>query len=161
MRSELHGHRYWSALPLLMAFTATAQTGSITRSDSLDVLHTRIELDLTQTSSGLIHGVAAIRFTPKVSGISTLPLDLLALTTDSVRMNGTSLPFTHSGEDLRIDLGGTFGPSDTLTVDVHYGGDPAVDASGWGGFYTLSTYQYDLGVAFDAVPHSYGRPWVP
>ncbi len=44
---------------------------------------------------------------------------------------------------------------------MYYGGDPAVDASGWGGFYTLSSYQYDLGVAFDAVPHSYGRSWFP
>ena len=146
---------------LMMALSVPAQTGSITRSDSIDLLHTRIDLDLTQTGSGLIHGTASIRFTPKVDGISALPLDLLDLTTDSVRLNGSSLAFTHIGEDLVVALGGTFGPQDTLTVDVHYGGNPAVDASGWGGFYTLSSYQYDLGVAFDAIPHSYGRSWFP
>ena len=35
------------------------------------------------------------------------------------------------------------------------------DPSGFGGFYTLSNYQYDLGVAFEAIPHSYGRAWFP
>ncbi len=135
--------------------------GSITRSDSIDLLHTRIDLDLTQVNAGLIHGVAHIRFTPKVAGITHLPLDLLQLTVDSVVLNGALLSFTHSAEYLHVDLGGSHGPADTLSVEVHYGGDPTVDASGWGGFYTLSNYQYDLGVAFDAVPHSYGRSWFP
>lgn len=138
-----------------------AQPGSISRSDSVDLLHTRIDLDLTQTGSGLIHGKAAIRFTPKVSGLDVLPLDLLALTTDSVKLDGLPLAFTHTGENLRVALGQPYGITDTLTMDIYYGGDPAVDASGWGGFYTLSSYQYDLGVAFDAVPHSYGRSWFP
>ncbi len=148
---------------LLLAFPLclSAQTGSITRSDSIDLLHTRIELDLRQTNAGLIHGKASIRFTPKVTNLTALPFDLLDLTTDSVKLGTSSLAFTHVGEDLQIDLGQAFGPSDTLTVDIHYGGNPAVDASGWGGFYTLSSYQYDLGVAFDAVPHSYGRSWFP
>ena len=146
---------------LLSGAHALAQTGSITRSDSIDLLHTSIDLDLTQTTSGLIHGKASIRFVPKVNGVDVLPLDLLDLSTDSVRLGTVPLSYTHVGEDLRIDLGGTFGTTDTLTVDIHYGGDPAIDASGWGGFYTLSSYQYDLGVAFDAVPHSYGRSWFP
>mgnify|MGYP000918290067 CR=1 FL=1 len=148
-------------LPLIIGLGAAGQTGSLTRSDSIDLLHTRIDLDLTQTTSGLIHGRAAIRLVPKVNGISSLPFDLLDLTADSVRLNGSLLPFSHTGEDLRIDLGGSFGPADTLTVEIFYGGNPAVDASGWGGFYTLSSYQYDLGVAFDAVPHSFGRSWFP
>jgi len=161
---NLPRHRFLHAvIALFAALPLAAQTGSITRSDSIDLLHTRIALDLRETGSGLIHGTASIRFAPRVEGITTLPLDLLALTVDSVRSadNGTPLTFTHTGEDLRIALGGTFGPADTLDVDIHYGGDPAVDASGWGGFYTTSLYQYDLGVAFDAVPHSYGRSWFP
>lgn len=140
---------------------APREVGSLTRSDSLDLLHTLIELDLSQTGNGLIAGHAAIRFVPKVNGITELPLDLLQLTVDSVSREGSPLAFTHVGEDLRIALGGSYGPADTATVDVYYHGDPVVDASGWGGFYTLSTYQYDLGVAFDAVPHSFGRAWFP
>ncbi len=140
---------------------AQSAVGSITRSDSIDLLHTRLDLDLTQVNSGLIHGVANLRITPKVVGITHLPLDLLQLTVDSVIMNGAALSFTHAGEYLDVDLGGSHSPGDTLVVNVYYGGDPVVDASGWGGFYTLSSYQYDLGVAFDAMPHSYGRSWFP
>ena len=139
----------------------SAQTATLTRSDSLDILHTRIELDLRNVTNGTIAAKTTLRFVPKVAGISVLPLDLLQLHADSVRMNNSNLPFTHIGEDLRIDLGGIFVNEDTLDVDVFYSGDPIVDASGWGGFYTLSSYQYDLGVAFDAVPHSYGRSWFP
>lgn len=135
--------------------------GSITRSDSIDLLHTRIDLDLTQVGSGVIHGAATIRLVPKVGGITALPFDLLALVVDSVRMGGVALAYQQQGEYLVITPGSPLGPTDTVEVTIHYGGDPAVDASGWGGFYTLSSYQYDLGVAFDAVPHSYGRSWFP
>jgi Peptidase family M1 domain len=154
-------------LPFLLLLLCTlplasfAQTATLSRSDSLDILHTRIDLDLRTFSTGIINAKAELRFVPKVDGITRFPLDLLQLHTDSVRINGSSRPFTHLGEDLRIDLGGSFGPNDTLLAEIFYSGDPVVDASGWGGFYTLSNYQYDLGVAFDAVPHSFGRSWFP
>jgi Peptidase family M1 domain/Peptidase M1 N-terminal domain len=140
---------------------ASASTATLTRSDSLDILHTRIELDLRSFNLGTLNGKATLRFVPKVNGITTLPLDLLQLHADSVFRNGSALTFTHVGEDLRVALNGSFGPADTLDVDVYYSGDPVIDASGWGGFYTLSSYQYDLGVAFDALPHSFGRSWFP
>lgn len=158
--------KWMLTLLLAMPFTgALAQddrtVGAITRSDSIDLLHTRIDLDMTQVTSGIISAQASIRFVPRIQGITTLPLDLLQLTVDSVLRNDAPLAFVHAGEELSVDLGGSFGPGDTMTVDIHYHGDPVVDASGWGGFYTLSSYQYDLGVAFDAVPHSYGRSWFP
>ncbi len=152
-----------SSLLYMLSATAMAQinnVGNATRSDSIDLLHTRIQLDLTQTSVGIIRGDATISFSPRVDGISTLPLDLL-LPVDSVVMNGVQLPFNHPGEVLVIDLPSAYGPNDTLTLTVSYGGDPLTDPSGFGGFYTLSNYQYDLGVAFDAIPHSYGRAWFP
>lgn len=135
--------------------------GSLTRSDSIDLLHTRIDLDLRNATNGIISAAATLTLTPKVDGITTLPLDLLVLAVDSVTMDGAGLAFTHPGEELRIALPGTFGPEDTLDLTVHYHGDPVTDPSGFGGFYTLSSYQYDLGVAFDAVPHSFGRSWFP
>lgn len=146
-----------------IATTVNAQgsnVGSSTRSDSINLLHTTIALDLTNTANGVIRGDAAITFAPRVAGITTLPLDLL-LPVDSVIMNGTPLTYTQAGEVLFVDLGGSFGPADTLTLTVSYHGNPPTDPSGFGGFYTLSTYQYDLGVAFDAIPHSYGRAWFP
>ncbi len=135
--------------------------GDISRSDSIDLLHSRIDLDLTQVGTGIISGRATITLVPKVANVHTLPFDLLQLTVDSVLWNGTPLTFSHPDEVLTIDLGSDIGTTDTITVEVAYHGDPVVDASGWGGFYTTSNYQYDLGVAFDAVPHSFGRAWFP
>ncbi len=134
--------------------------GSAMRSDSIDILHTQINLNLTNTANGIIQGDATITFTPRVPGIHSLPLDLL-LPVDSVVMNGFHLGFMHPGEVLFIDLGSSHGPADTLTLTVSYHGNPQTDPSGFGGFYTLSNYQYDLGVAFDAIPHSFGRAWFP
>lgn len=131
------------------------------RSDSIDILHTLIDLDLTPVDQGLINAKTTLRFAPRVSGISVLPLDLLALTVDSVTMNGGTLAFNQSGELFTINLGGTFDPADTLQLTVHYGGDPSIDGSGWGGFYTSGSIIYNLGVAFESQPHSYGRAWFP
>lgn len=152
----------WALLPCLTtaAMAQNEWVGSATRSDSIDLLHTRIELDLTNTSSGLVRADATIACTPRVAGISTLLLDL-QLPVDSVVMNGAQMPFIQADELLRIDLQATQGVGDTLLLTVSYGGNPATDPSGFGGFYTLSNYQYDLGVAFDAVPHSFGRAWFP
>lgn len=141
--------------------TAYQTKADASRSDSIDILHTLIDLDLTPVDQGIIKAKTTLRFAPKVNGISELPLDLLALTVDSVAINGGTLAFNQSGELLTVDLGGTYNPTDTLQITVHYGGDPTVDGSGWGGFYTSGSIIYNLGVAFESQPHSYGRAWFP
>lgn len=140
--------------------TALAKADA-TRSDSIDILHTLVDLDLTPVDQGIIKARTTLRFAPKVNNIQELPLDLLALTVDSVTMSGGTLAFSQGGELLTIDLGGNYNPTDTLQLTVHYGGDPAVDGSGWGGFYTSGSIIYNLGVAFESQPHSYGRAWFP
>ena len=136
-----------------------SSTASI--SDSIDLLHHRIELDLTRVDQGEIGGICSLRFAPRVNGVNTLPLDLLDLTVDSVKAGGLPLSYSHLNDRLIIDLGQPFGPGDTLEVLIAYGGDPATDASGFGGFYTGGNIAYNLGVAFTAQPHSFGRAWFP
>lgn len=132
---------------------------SATRSDSIDLLHQRITLDLSQQS-----GIAAscmLRFSPRVPGINSLPLDLIGFTVDGVEMDGIALSFSRNGELLLVELGASFSPDDTLEVTVHYSGAPATDPSGFGGFYLGGSVLYNLGVAFQSIPHSYGRSWFP
>ena len=138
-----------------------AQVGSITRSDSIDILHTRVDLDLTQINSDLLIGHAMVRFTPKVSGIDHLPMDLMVLSMDSVTFQGQSLAYTYADEVVNIALGQTFNVGDTLELTVHYHGDPATDPGGFGGFYTETAIQYAIGIALYDQPHSYGRSWFP
>jgi hypothetical protein len=124
-----------------------------------DILHQRITLDLTQ--GNLISGQCEISATPREAGLATLPLQLLALNVDSIVMDGVLLPFTHTGIELSVQLPQAYTPTDTIAFTVHYSGDPVLDPSGFGGFYTTGTYLYNLGVAFTSVPHSYGRAWFP
>lgn len=124
----------------------------------LDILHQRITLDLSV--GGVIKGVCDISAAPRANGIDHVDLDLTALTVDSVTMDGSPLDLTHTGDILSVAFQQPLSTEDTIMFTVHYGGDPIVDASGFGGFYTGSII-YNLGVAFESVPHSYGRTWFP
>ncbi|MEZ4757118.1 MAG: M1 family metallopeptidase [Flavobacteriales bacterium] len=122
-----------------------------------DLLHQRIELDLTL--GNIIRGACTITATPRTT-TDEFPLHLLSLAVDSVTHATGQLPFTRLGELLTINPPST--PiGDTLTFTVHYYGDPVTDPSGFGGFYTTSPYTYNLGVAFESIPHSFGRAWFP
>ncbi len=124
-----------------------------------DIVHQRITLDLTVNNT--ISAACMVRATPRQADLSALPLDLIALTVDSVTWSSGQLSFTHVGGSLSIDLGGPVAMGDTVEVTVHYRGTPALDPSGFGGFYLTGTHAYNLGVAFQSVPHSYGRSWFP
>ena len=125
----------------------------------MDILHQRIDLNLALGS--IIEGHCTITAVPREDGADHFPLQLLALTVDSVTSPDGDLAYAQVGEDLDIALASTVGTLDTVELTVHYHGDPVVDASGFGGFYTTGQYSYNLGVAFTAVPHSYGRAWFP
>ena len=124
-----------------------------------DILHQRITLDLTQPN--VISARCDIQASSREDAQSTLPLQLLALTVDSVTLGGAPLAFTHLGEELTVTLPQPYAIGEAIDLSVFYHGDPVVDGSGFGGFYTTGTYSYNLGVAFTSVPHSYGRAWFP
>lgn len=132
-----------------------------TRSDSIDLLKTTINLTITDFANQQISGNAAIAFKAKVNGINVLRLDLLALTTDSVKINGQLLTFNHTAEVIRITLPTTYNANQGDTVTVYYHGAPVTDPSGYGGFDFSGQYAYSIGVGFAAIPHNFGRCWYP
>lgn len=131
------------------------------RSDTIDILHYAINLNITDFTNRKISGFTEVRFTPKQNNIQYLRLDLLKLSVDSVEMNGNNLSFHHNDTLLSINLNNTYNTTDTVKVKIHYKGSPITDATGWGGFYFQSGYAYNLGVGFGADPHVYGRIWFP
>ena len=63
------------------------------------------------------------------------------------------LAFTHIGGVARHrTFDAPIGTTDTVEFTVHYDGDPIMDASGFGGFYTATSLTYNLGVAFQSDP---------
>lgn len=130
------------------------------RSDTIDVLHYTIDLDLTNIVGSTIKGNTKVRFTPKMNNITTLSLDLQQLTIDSIIFNGLR-QYTYDDTLITINLGTTLNQSDTAEVTVFYHGQPKKDPTGWGGFYFTSGYAFNLGVGFGAKPHNVGRFWFP
>ncbi len=129
------------------------------RSDSIDLLHVAIDLNLLQTPQ--ISAVCSIRCVPKISGVSGLRFDLEGLSVDSVSLDGVSSAFAQSGASLLIPFSASPLPGDTFLVKIVYHGQPVTDASDWGGFYHQGSYSFNLGVGFAADPHSFGRAWFP
>lgn len=131
------------------------------RSDSIDIIHQHLDLRITDLTTHVISGFCTTHFKAKVNGVTNLVLDLQGFTVDSVIQNNTSLAFTNSAMSIDIQLQNTLNANDTSTVTVYYQGVPATDPQ-WGGFYwSGTTYAYNLGVAFQSIPHNFGRAWFP
>jgi len=134
------------------------------KSDTIDVLHYSIHLDIIHLSNKFIKGCTELSITPKMNNVNAIPLDLLKLTVDSITVNNLMIPaFYYNDTLLRIPLSSPININDTISVKVFYHGNPVVDPSGWGGFYfsSDSIFAYNLGVGFHDVPHNYGRVWFP
>ncbi|MBL7805891.1 MAG: M1 family metallopeptidase [Saprospiraceae bacterium] len=133
------------------------------RSDSIDILHTEIALDITDFAGKTIAGTAAITFKAKLAGVSQLRFDLLNMNITNIAWNAPGLlDWNYNGQVLQINFGQPFTPgADYPPIAISYQGQPAQDGSGWGGWYWQSPYAYNLGVGFDADPHNYGRVWYP
>ncbi len=131
------------------------------RSDSIDLTHAWVTLDMSGASTKTISGNCRWAFTPKISNVEKLRFDLLGLTVDSVILNNELAVFTQVGEAVNITISSSLPIGSINSVAIHYHGSPQKDGSGWGGFYFDGNYAFNLGVGFAADPHVFGRAWFP
>ncbi|TNE55519.1 MAG: hypothetical protein EP344_13315 [Bacteroidetes bacterium] len=146
-----------SKAPLLLC---SANGSTDQRSDSIDILETRLLLDISDFSAKTIHGQAEIVFASLVDGNAHIRLDLLNMTIDSV-VSSLQPAWTYDGASLDVSWSTPLSLGGQAAVTVFYHGKPVQDASGWGGFYWVGAYAYNLGVGFAADPHNFGRAWFP
>jgi hypothetical protein len=132
------------------------------RSDTLDVIHYDIHLDIHDFTNKTIQGYTTIKTTFKQSNITQVNFDLLALTVDSIYI-GTAkhTDYTYNDTLISIQLASTASPVDTLDFSIFYRGVPVIDPSTWGGFYYTANTAYNLGCGFESIPHNFGRVWFP
>lgn len=132
------------------------------RSDTLDVLHYDVTLDFREMFQSQLKGEAKVVFKSKMNNIEGISFDLKSLQVDSIlNFSGESLSYIHQEELLRVNLSSTLAENEKDSLIVYYSGQPAIDASGFGGFYFQNDYAYNMGVAFEEEPHNYGRVWHP
>lgn len=134
-----------------------------TQSDTLDILHYSIHLDIVYLSKKKIEGYTELKVVPKYNNVSILRLDLLKMSIDSVLYDGSAVTYSYNDTLLQIHLAQAMNLNDTGLVKVYYQGYPVKDPSGWGGFYfsSDSTFAFNLGVGMQDNPHNYGRVWYP
>lgn len=138
------------------------------KSDTFNILHYQIDLDLTDIPAGNISARAQLKIMPQMASVRRLNLDLHGLQVDSLRlrkMNDTAYQrltaFSYVDSLLAVDLPQGLQKSDTVWLRIYYHGQPQTDVTGWGGVHRSQGYYYNLGVGFGANPHTFGRAWFP
>lgn len=133
---------------------------SIARSDSFDVAHYDLFLDVTGYNSQSLDAHASITFSVLLGGGTSMWWDLKGLVVDSVKWNGTEVAFTQGGQELHVHSPAPLVEGETVTLDVWYGGNPDADPY-WGGMYYASDLVYNLGIGLTSIPPNFGRVWYP
>jgi len=133
-------------------------------SDSVNVLHYDINLNIVYLSQRSIDGYTQLKLQTMYSGMNSISLDLQNLTPDSIFIDQTRIiNWAYNDTNLIIPLASSPSLTDTLDCIVYYHGQPQKDPSGWGGFYFSndSTFAFNMGVGMQDNPHNYGRIWYP
>lgn len=147
--------RFLTSLPLfLIPLLSWAQSPS---SDSLDIIHTAIHLNVTDFDGQTISGYASIQ-AEATSDITGVYFDLQGLDVDSVIVGAEYPDFVL--EDNMLAIAYPMEAGETVTFQIYYGGSPDKDDL-WGGWYWSGEQAFQLGVGFVDDPHNYGRIWFP
>jgi aminopeptidase N len=98
----------------------------------IDVTYYGLDLSVTNSPRN-ITGAVTVSAKVDTSSIINFFLDLQdVLTVTSVLLNGTATTFTHSSDELHIDLDRTYIQGEEFSVEVFYHGEPG--SSGFGSF---------------------------
>ncbi len=133
---------------------------TIARSDTFDIKHYDIAIDITDVTGQQIKATTTISFVPLVADRTSIRFDLVNLTVDSVTVPGGPLGFVHEGGILQVQLPVPPAVGELQTLAVHYHGTPLRDPE-WGGFYFANGYIYNLGIGLSTIPPNFGKVWYP
>jgi hypothetical protein len=146
---------------LLILCTIVKGNSSDTRSDSVDILHTNLMIDVSDFHTKTLYGRADITFSAKVDGVQYIKLDLLQLSVDSIKSGKNALRFSYNDSVIAINLPVTLSVGQKQTISIFYHGHPIQMPGDFGGFYWDDQYAFNIGVSFLASPHNYGKVWFP
>ena len=134
---------------------------SIARSDTFDIVHYDVDLDVTEYNVQNITARCGIELSIIESGAESVRFDLIELDVDSVFVDGISSAFAHDSGELSIPAPqGVFSSGESYLIDVYYSGHPHSDPY-WGGVYFASNYIYHMGIGLTSIPPNFGKVWHP
>ncbi len=133
---------------------------SIARSDTFDIIHYDINLDVTNYSGQEIKGFTRVSYSPKFNDLDAINLDLFELQIDSIIDDSGSIEYSYDDEIIHVEFSSSPSVGDTLDLTVYYHGQPHKDPY-WGGFYFIGDYIYNLGIGLTSIPPNFGKVWYP
>lgn len=150
-------------LPVALLIVLTPYRSHATNSDSLDILHYAIHVDTIHNNATTKKMLARteVELVSTVGSLSTITLDLLRYTVDSVHVDGSPAAFSYNDTLLAIHPAVAPALGDTVVVTVWYEGRGGTDAGGFGGVYYVTNNVFNLGVGLTTDPHVFGRAWFP
>lgn len=156
------------SLAVLLCCVANGVDAQNAELDSLDVTHYDLTLDMGRTVNKQLRGTATISFR-LTQACDAVSFDLICDSIGSILLQhisgGAAITTGHSynREDAKLQVALPSGSSvgDTFVVSVPYVTNGFLESYGWGGLHMDDNIYYNLGVAFQAYPHVYGRSWFP
>ncbi len=133
---------------------------SIFRSDTFDIIHYDITIDVTDESAGAITAATTITYMPKFDNLGSIILDLFELQVDSVVDENGLMTYNYDDEFLQVYFADSPPADEEVEMTVYYHGEPHADPY-WGGFYFTLNYIYNLGIGLTTVPPNHGKVWYP
>jgi len=131
-------------------------------SDTLEAVHYGIHLTDIDLTNKTIKGYTEVKLVSKTNLLSSVKLELVSLSVDSVFIgNIKTNAFTHFSDRIIIGLSEPLKAGNSIMATIYYHGRPFVDPSGWGGFHFSGEYALNLGVGFQSIPHNLGKAWFP
>lgn len=130
--------------------------------ENIDIQKYIIDLDITNISEKFIFGHTDVIFKTIEENVNNISLDLLKLNIDSITCSVCEIAdYSYNDSIIHINFASSFNIDEEISLRVYYHGNPIIDPSGWGGFYFVNGYAFNMGVAFEDTPHSYARVWFP
>ena len=132
------------------------------QTDSIDVQHYDINLDINNTISGRHVGYCVVK-AKVVNPINhIIKLNLLNHNVDSVYVNGyPALHYYYNSPNISITIPSNAQNGDMLDICVWYSGAQVTELYGWGGIHYDPRITYSLNVAIMDPQHSFARSWFP
>lgn len=157
------GCHYFRNAPRPAALSAAERDGIqdiIARSDTFDIVHYEIDLDVTDYSGQNIQAATTITFRALMDGLTLIRFDLVELQVDSVVGASGTLNFMQDDQNLTVYLPAAPPIGVDQLITVYYGGQPHRDPE-WGGFCFEQGYIYNLGIGISTIPPNFGKVWYP
>lgn len=129
-------------------------------SDSIDVLHYDLRLDIGNRSFKRMEGSASVTMR-LLRQVDSIALELCPADVDSVWVDGVAVPFDFVEQQRLLRVANSAAQGDTLTMTVFYRKGQHIMQQGWGGFYFDNNIYYNLGIAIYEYPHNVGKAWFP